>query len=224
MIGKVFHFRRRRAGVGGYCDRAEFDADLQRIHAYYADRGYPGQRVTGVQVDTSQDQQSVKIRVDLDEGQPVVVDEIRFDGFDVLPANVQERLKNISLKVGEPRDRDKVRDARDEQIRLGRGYDHNWVAARAVAAAPRPLAHLEDPLSGRVMELLSDQPGLQFYSGNFLDGTSWGKAGRLYRMGDGIALEPQLFPDTPNRPEFGSARLALSEIYRHHTIWRFSVA
>ena len=117
-----------------------------------------------------------------------------------------------------------VRDARDEQIRLGRGYDHNWVAARAVAAAPRPLARLEDPLSGRVMELLSDQPGLQFYSGNFLDGTSWGKAGRLYRMGDGIALEPQLFPDTPNRPEFGSARLAPSEIYRHHTIWRFSVA
>jgi aldose 1-epimerase len=117
-----------------------------------------------------------------------------------------------------------VRDASDEQIRFGRGYDHNWVIARETSAEARLLARLEDPQSGRVMELLSNQPGLQFYSGNFLDGTSAGKAGRLYRMGDAVALEPQMFPDTPNRPEFGSLRLAPGETYRNLIVWRFSAA
>jgi aldose 1-epimerase len=117
---------------------------------------------------------------------------------------------------------ERVRDASDEQIRFGRGYDHNWVAADTVGSEPRLMARLEDPASGRVMELLSNQPGLQFYSGNFLDGTSVGKSGHLYRMGDAIVLEPQLFPDTPNRPEFGSARLDPGESYRNIIVWRFS--
>lgn len=119
---------------------------------------------------------------------------------------------------------ERVRDAGDEQIRLGRGYDHNMVIARARADAPRLLARLEHPGSGRVMETWSDQPGLQFYSGNFLDGKTIGKSGRLYRMGDAVALEPQMFPDTPNRPEFGSIRLAPGETYRNAIIWRFSTA
>jgi aldose 1-epimerase len=117
---------------------------------------------------------------------------------------------------------ERVREAADEQIRFGRGYDHNWVIARDVAGDARLVARLEEPVSGRVMELLSNQPGLQFYSGNFLDATSAGKAGHLYRMGDAVVLEPQLFPDTPNRPEFGSARLAPGETYRNLIVWRFS--
>lgn len=117
---------------------------------------------------------------------------------------------------------ERVRDASDEQIRFGRGYDHNWVIARAVADAPRLVARVEEPGSGRVMELFSNQPGLQFYSGNFLDGTSVGKSGKLYRMGDAVVLEPQLFPDTPNRPEFGSLRLEPGETYRNVIAWRFS--
>jgi len=72
------------------------------------------------------------------------------------------------------------------------------------------------------MDVLSNQPGLQFYSGNFLDATTAGKAGQLYRMGDCVVLEPQLFPDTPNRPEFGSARLEPGDTYRNVIIWRFS--
>ena len=116
----------------------------------------------------------------------------------------------------------RVRDAADEQIRFGRGYDHNWVVAREVSAEPRLLARLEDPASGRVLETLSNQPGIQFYSGNFLDATSIGKSGRLYRMGDAVALEPQMFPDTPNRPEFGSVRLEPGQTYRNIIIWRFS--
>lgn len=118
----------------------------------------------------------------------------------------------------------RVRDASDEQIVFGRGYDHNWVIARTIAKEPRPLARVEDPKSGRVMEILSNQPGLQFYSGNFLDATSSGKAGKLYREGDALVLEPQMFPDTPNRPEFGSVRLDPGQTYRNIIIWRFSTS
>jgi aldose 1-epimerase len=116
----------------------------------------------------------------------------------------------------------RVRDASDQQIAFGRGYDHNWVIARTPSAEPRLVARVEEPVSGRVMEISSNQPGLQFYSGNFLDGTSSGKAGRLYRMGDAIALEPQMFPDTVNQPQFGSIRLDLGETYRNVISWRFA--
>jgi aldose 1-epimerase len=119
---------------------------------------------------------------------------------------------------------ERVRDASDEQIRLGRGYDHNWVVAREASNEPRLLAGVEDPGSGRVMRVLSNQPGVQFYSGNFLDGTSTGKAGRSYRMGDAIVIEPQMFPDTPNRPEFGSVRLDPGGAYRNLIIWAFSTS
>ena len=118
----------------------------------------------------------------------------------------------------------RVRDASDQQIVFGRGYDHNWVISRTRAAAPRVIARLEDPVSGRVMELVSDQPGLQFYSGNFLDATIVGKSGHLYREGDAIVLEPQMFPDTPNRPEFGSIRLDPGQTYRNHMVFRFSTS
>jgi aldose 1-epimerase len=117
----------------------------------------------------------------------------------------------------------RVRDASDEQIRFGRGYDHNLVIARKVAETPRLLARLEHPRSGRTLEVHSNQPGLQFYSGNFLDGNVAGKAGRLYRQGDAVALEPQCFPDTPNRPEFGSVRLDPGETYCNLIALRFSV-
>lgn len=118
----------------------------------------------------------------------------------------------------------RVRDATDEQIRFGRGYDHNWVVSRTPATAPRLVARLEDPPSGRVMEVYSQAPGIQFYSGNFLDGTLVGKAGKAYREGDAIVLEPQMFPDTPNRPAFGSVRLDPGQRYENKIIYRFSIA
>lgn len=119
---------------------------------------------------------------------------------------------------------ERVRDASDEQIRFGRGYDHDWVVDREPAGEPKLVARVEDPGSGRVMEVLSNQPGIQFYSGNFLDGTSVGKSGRIYRMGDAVVLEPQMHPDTPNRPEFGSVRLEPGQIYRSVIVWRFSTS
>ena len=115
-----------------------------------------------------------------------------------------------------------VREAAEEQMCFGRGYDHNWVIARDVVAEPRLVARVEDPAPGRVLELLSDQPGLQFYSSNFLDATSSGKAGKLCREGDAFVLEPQKFPDTVNRPAFGSVRLDPGRQYRNRIMFRFS--
>jgi aldose 1-epimerase len=116
-----------------------------------------------------------------------------------------------------------VRDGRDPQIVIGRGIDHNFVLDAGKTPEPKLAARVEDPRSGRVLEVLSDQPGIQVYTGNFLDGTLIGKNGHLYRMGDGIALEPQLFPDTPNRPAFGSARVDPGKPYHHRMIYRLSV-
>ncbi|MEZ0242896.1 MAG: aldose epimerase family protein [Sphingomonas sp.] len=117
----------------------------------------------------------------------------------------------------------RIRDARDPQIVIGRGYDHNYVIARDVIPGMRRLAVLEDPASGRTMTIDSNQPGLQVYTGNFLDGTVSGKANNVYRQGDGIALEPQIFPDTPNQPSFGSARLDPGQTYRNVMTFSFSV-
>ena len=116
----------------------------------------------------------------------------------------------------------RVRDASDQQLVYGRGYDHNRVISRQKAAAPRVVATVEDAVSGRKLTLSSAQPGLQFYSGNFLDGTSSGKSGHIYREGDAFVLEPQIFPDTPNQPAFGSAVLRPGETYSNILIYRFS--
>jgi aldose 1-epimerase len=117
-----------------------------------------------------------------------------------------------------------VRDGHDPQIVIGRGIDHNFVLDGGKTAEPKLAVRLEDPQSGRVLEVLTDQPGIQIYTGNFLDGTLIGKNRHVYRMGDGIALEPQVFPDTPNKPAFGSARVDPGKPYHHRMIYRLSVA
>ncbi|OHC45358.1 aldose epimerase family protein [Rhodanobacter soli] len=115
-----------------------------------------------------------------------------------------------------------IRNGSDQQLLNGRGYDHNWVISRRASATPRMVARVEDPASGRVLTLTSSQPGLQFYSGNFLNGTTVGPAGHIYRQGDAFVLEPQLFPDTPNHPDFGSAVLRPGQTYRNLMVYRFS--
>lgn len=108
----------------------------------------------------------------------------------------------------------------DVQLRHGQGYDHNYCLGPA--GELRMAARLEAPLSGRRMDLVTDQPGLQLYSGNYLDGTATGKGGCLYRQSDGVCLEPQIWPDAPNRPDFPSARLTADRAYRHHSVYRFA--
>ncbi len=117
-----------------------------------------------------------------------------------------------------------LRDGSDPQIVIGRGYDHNLALDKGQTASPELAARLEDPVSGRVLEVLSTEPGLQFYTGNFLDGTIAGRSGHIYRMGDGIALEPQKFPDAPNQAGFASARVDPGKPYRHVMIYRLSVS
>ncbi|KQT35222.1 aldose epimerase [Sphingomonas sp. Leaf412] len=118
---------------------------------------------------------------------------------------------------------DSVRDARDPQIGYGRGYDHNWIVTDRVTPDEHLMVRAVDPVSGRGFELWSNQPGLQFYSGNFFDGTITGKKGQIYRMGDSIAVEPQLFPDAPNRRDFPSARLDPGQTYRNVMTYRLFV-
>ncbi|WP_198651367.1 aldose epimerase family protein [Dyella sp. C11] len=110
----------------------------------------------------------------------------------------------------------------DPQLLNGHGYDHNWVISKDEAPALRMVARVEDPASGRVLTLKSSKPGLQFYSGNFLDGTSVGTGGHVYRQGDAFVLEPQLYPDTPNQASFGSARLEPGHEYRNLIVYEFT--
>lgn len=117
---------------------------------------------------------------------------------------------------------ERVRDASDEQMVFGRGYDHNWVIGRQVIDGQQLMAKVADPASGRGFELWSNQPGVQFYSGNFFDGSSHGKSKKIYRMGDAIVLEPQNFPDAPNQEGFPSARLEPGETYRNVMTFRLT--
>jgi aldose 1-epimerase len=110
----------------------------------------------------------------------------------------------------------------NEQLQIRQGYDHNFCLRGGVTSEPRFAARVEDPRSGRVLELLTNQPGIQFYSGNFLDGTVTGKYGRVHRQYDALCLEPQVYPDTPNRPDYPSARLDPGQTYRHTSLYRFS--
>lgn len=108
------------------------------------------------------------------------------------------------------------------QLVRARGYDHNWVLDRP-ADGLALAARLEHEGSGRVMEVFSTEPGVQFYSGNFLDGTLVGRSGEVVRQGDALCLETQHFPDSPNRPEFPSIVLRPGELFRSSTVHRFSV-
>jgi aldose 1-epimerase len=111
----------------------------------------------------------------------------------------------------------------DPQIVGGLGYDHNFVLD-APAGSLRRVATLFDPVSGRVLEVHSDQPGVQFYSGNHLAGGAPGTSGRVYATREGLCLEPQKYPDSPNKPQFPSSRLDPGEKYIHEMAFRFRVA
>jgi aldose 1-epimerase len=107
-----------------------------------------------------------------------------------------------------------------EALRIGNGYDHCWVVNGS--GGVRLAARLSDPKTGRVMEVHTDQPGVQFYAGNFLDGSVSGKRGVRYPRRSGLCLETQRFPDSPNKPAFPSCVLRPGETYRHVMIHKFS--
>ncbi len=112
-------------------------------------------------------------------------------------------------------------DADNQQLKNARGYDHNWVIDRKTADEVEWVATVEEPASGRVMEVWSDQPGVQFYTGNFFDGKVTGKYGRTQKFREALALETQMFPDSPNHPNFPSTRLNPGETYTQTCIYKF---
>ena len=114
---------------------------------------------------------------------------------------------------------DRIRDARDQQIKYGRGYDHNFIVD---GSGLRSAVVVTEPVSGRSLEVSVTAPGIQFYTGNFLDGTFFGKASRSYRQGDAICLEPGVFPDSPNHPDFPTARLNPGQSYVNTIVYKFS--
>jgi len=120
------------------------------------------------------------------------------------------------VKIGEGINKD------FEQLKFGKGYDHNWVL-NGWDKTVKLAATVYEPKSGRYMEVLTDQPGIQFYAGNFLDGTGAGKNGKPYQLRTGLCLETQHYPDSPNKPDFPTVRLNPGETYKHTTIYKFSV-
>lgn len=111
----------------------------------------------------------------------------------------------------------------NEQLKFGRGYDHNFVLNRK-GSGLELAARVVEPDSGRVLEVLTTEPGLQFYSGNFLDGTIHGKGDKVYGQRSTFCLETQHFPDSPNHPNFPTTELKPGETYHQTTIFRFSTA
>jgi aldose 1-epimerase len=111
----------------------------------------------------------------------------------------------------------------NEQLRLGRGYDHNYVLNGKMGTM-HEAARVEDPGSGRVLTVTTTQPGVQFYSGNFLDGTLHGKGGHVYEQRTGLCLETQHFPDSPNQPNFPTTELKPGQTYHNVTVFSFSTA
>jgi aldose 1-epimerase len=109
----------------------------------------------------------------------------------------------------------------DEQLKFGGGYDHNWVITKPMGQLGL-MARVYEPTTGRVLEVLSTEPGLQFYTGNFLDGKLKGKGGWVYQFRNAFCLEPQHYPDSPNQPNFPSVVLKPGQVYKNTILYRFS--
>ena len=140
----------------------------------------------------------------------------------LIPTGATPRVAGTPLdfrrfhRIGE-----RIRDDH-EQLVFGRGYDHNFVLARGDKRGMFTAARLRDPSSGRQLTVRTTEPGIQFYSGNFLDGTLYGASGHAYRQGDGLCLETQHYPDSPNHANFPSTVLRPGETYRTSTVYAFS--
>jgi aldose 1-epimerase len=114
-------------------------------------------------------------------------------------------------------------EANDEQLKIGMGYDHNWVLNRGSDALPLA-ARVQEPSTGRILEVRTTQPGVQFYTGNFLDGTIKGKGGKAYGRRSGLCLETQHFPDSPNQPAFPTTELKPGQKFQSTTVFGFATA
>lgn len=145
-------------------------------------------------------------------------------GADLIPTGELRPVDGTPFDFRSPRVVEDAVGLGDEQLSLGGGIDHNFVVDAGQTEAPKPMARIGHTGNGRQLDMLSTEPGLQVYGGNVFDGTLRGKGGTHYQAGAGLALEPQKFPDTPNQPQFGSARLDPGQTYRHTMVLVPSVA
>ena len=138
-----------------------------------------------------------------------------------IPTGEIKSVENTPFDFRAAKEIGKDIEAADEQIKNGKGFDHNFVLNGA-SGTMRLVAVATDDASGRVMEILTTEPGIQLYSGNFLDGSLKGKGGADYKLRSGFCLETQHYPDSPNRPEFPSTVLKPGDTYKTSTIYKFS--
>jgi aldose 1-epimerase len=139
----------------------------------------------------------------------------------LIPTGELRQVDGTTFDFRAPKAIGKDLNAEDEQLRIGKGYDHNWVLDRK-GSGLETAAVLYEPGSGRVLEVITEEPAIQFYGGNFLDGRLTGKSGRPYNHRNGLCLETQHYPDSPNRPEWPSTILRPGEEYSTTTVYKFS--
>ncbi len=154
----------------------------------------------------------------------MMIDASRFTPVDngLIPTGELRSVKGGPMDFTKPARIGARIDEQNEQLVLGKGYDHNWVLNNS-AARLALAARAYEPASGRVMEVYTTEPGIQFYTGNFLDGQITGKGGQVYKKRYGFCLETQHFPDSPNKPSFPSTVLKPGRTYRSTTVYKFSV-
>ena len=140
----------------------------------------------------------------------------------LIPTGKLASVESTPFDFSKPKEIGALINADDEQLRSGKGYDHNWVLDGS-KGQPIEAAEVYEPSGGRVLKVFTDQPGIQFYSGNFLDGSVIGKGGRVYPKRSAFCLETQHFPDSPNHPNFPSTELRPGERYHSVTMYKFSV-
>ena len=140
----------------------------------------------------------------------------------LIPTGEIASVEGTPFDFREPKAIGQDLEVENEQLKNGAGYDHNWVLDRSTESELEMAASVWEPVSGRYMEVWTDQPALQFYGGNFFDGTTAGKYGRTLNYRESIALETQKYPDTPNNPHFPSTLLNPGENYTHVCVYRFS--
>jgi aldose 1-epimerase len=153
----------------------------------------------------------------------VMIPADRFTPVDstLIPTGVLQPVENTPFDFRTPTAIGARIEQDDEQLKFGQGYDHNWVINKNTGELGL-MARVTEPTTGRVMEVWSTEPGLQFYSGNFLDGTITGKGGQIYGHRDAFCMEPQHFPDSPNKPQFPTTELKPGEVYHNTIIYKFS--
>ena len=141
----------------------------------------------------------------------------------LIPTGEMKNVKGTSFDFTKPISIGKRIEQDDQQLRFGKGYDHNWVLTKTGKALTLG-ARVYEPTSGRIMNVLTTEPGMQFYSGNFLDGSIKGKSGQNYPFRSGFCLEAQHYPDSPNEPKFPSTILKRGQKYSQTTVYQFLVA